>query len=105
MLDLSEEVVHLARLSLAGRPQDVQRFLGRLVAKMGESHPESAKKISELLQQNGVGASPLRDFATAAPVDADSRLRLIRHEYPVALDAQPIWPTDLMSKLHQLVAE
>jgi SpoVK/Ycf46/Vps4 family AAA+-type ATPase len=105
MLDTAEEIVHLARLSLSGRPQDIQRFLHRLVKKLADGHPSHAKKLSQLLQQVPVAASPLRDFASPVPVDADSRLRLIRHEYPVALDVEPVWTAALNTSFEQLISE
>jgi len=40
-----------------------------------------------------------------APVDADSRLDLLRHEFADELPARPIWGPELAAPLEQLVAE
>jgi len=61
--------------------------------------------LSQILQQAPGPASPLRDFASPVPVDADSRLRLIRHEYPVILDLQPVWTQAITANLDQLIRQ
>lgn len=41
----------------------------------------------------------------AIPVDIDSRLQLARPEYPVILEAEPVWSADVRDQLEQIVSE
>ncbi len=41
----------------------------------------------------------------AIPVDKDSRLELLRHEYPVELDVAPIWDANVRDTLEQVIGE
>src|SRR3546814_17645687 len=71
---LSENVVQLARLGLAGRAQDVQAYLRQAVRRLKGQEPALARELSELLARAPTALSPLRDFGSAlVPVDADSR--------------------------------
>ena len=102
---LSENLVQLARLSLAGRSQDVQAFLRQTIRRLRVAEPHLAQQLSELLARAPTSLSPLRDLGSnIVPVDADSRLALARNEYPVMVDA-PILADDLRIKIDQVVAE
>src|SRR5713226_8541170 len=106
MKQLSENVVQLARLALAGRPQDIQVYIRRLAKQMRESFPEAAAGLSELLEQAPTRQSPLRnETMPAVPVDLDSRLQLLRNEFPVLLDVEPIWGDEVKQHLEQVVGE
>jgi SpoVK/Ycf46/Vps4 family AAA+-type ATPase len=101
------DFVHLARLALAGRPQDVQLFVHRSAKKYRPTHPELAEKLQELARNAPVQSSPLRKAATATavPVDLDSRLQLMRIEHPGELPVEPIYAMPVREKLKQLVGE
>jgi SpoVK/Ycf46/Vps4 family AAA+-type ATPase len=104
--EYSERVFHLARLALAGRPQDVQMCIRRLARWLRTVDPAAAAKLEELLTQSPTRQAPMRsESMSAVPVDPDTRLQLARTEYPVTLDAQPIWPDETGDCLRQLVSE
>jgi hypothetical protein len=106
MDSLSENIVHLARLGLAGRSQDVQAYVRQSIRKLRRHDPELAGQLSELLALAPTSLSPLRDFGgTIAPVDADSRLALAKNEFPVILPSRPILDADLRTRIEQVVAE
>jgi hypothetical protein len=105
MSDLSKEMVHLARLALSGRTPDVQLFLRRLIKGAGTQYPEMVSKIESLLEKSPTRSSVLRETDIAIPVDADSRLQLVRPEYPAAVDCVPIWSDFIAARLDQVVAE
>jgi SpoVK/Ycf46/Vps4 family AAA+-type ATPase len=99
-------LVQIARLGLAGRPQDVQGYLRKIMRGLRASSPETAAQISELLATAPTVSSPLRDAgASFVPVDTDSRLPLLKHEFPDALQADPILDEQLQAKLDQVLRE
>lgn len=101
-----EQIVHLARLALAGRPQDVQALIARMARRLRESMPDLAAELQELLRNSPSRSSPLRSEEVASvPVDADSRLQLVRIEHVPMLDHEPIWSPRLATELAQIVAE
>lgn len=103
---LSENLVHLARLGLSGRPQDVYAYLRKAIRKLQKERPELAVQLSELLALSPTALSPLRDFGGGvAPVDADSRLALAKSEFPVVGADVPILPAELKVRIEQVVAE
>ncbi|HMP43826.1 MAG TPA: ATP-binding protein [Sphingopyxis sp.] len=51
-------------------------------------------------------AAPLREAgAGMVPIDADSRLALVKHEYPVSMEEAPILEPTLRERLDQVVVE
>jgi len=103
---LSENLVHLARLGLSGRSQDVQTYIRQSIRKLKSQSPELAIELSSLLAQAPTALSPLRDVGAAiVPVDADSRLSLAKSEFPVAMSNGPILDSDLAARIEQVVAE
>lgn len=73
------DLVHLARLAMSGREQDVEVYLRRLARRLRSAHPETAASLTELLRDAPTRSSPLRSTtARPLPVDMDSRLPLLR---------------------------
>lgn len=104
--ELESLFVHLSRVALAGRSQDVQRLLQRAVRRMRDGHPELAIQLAALLREAPTITSPLRDAAMPTlPIDADSQQNLARVEDPVVLDHSPIWDKCVAGPLHQLIQE
>jgi len=104
--DVHEDLVHLARIALSGRAQDVQLFLRRVSKRYRNNAPELAEAITKLLRESPTRSSPLRKGAVAAiPVDADSRLQLVRHETVTELPTEPIFDEAVAPLLAQLVSE
>ncbi len=104
--NISDDMLHLARLSLSGRVQDIQLYIRRMVRRYRLSLPELAGKLQELLNQSPTPQSPLRGTSGAPlPVDLDSRLQLVRHEQVIELDNEPILTPAVYSSLRQLVLE
>src|SRR6266850_1293595 len=102
----AEELVQVARLALAGRPQDVQTYIRRLARRYRVSLPAVASQLTDLLQELPTHSSPLRREATAPmPVDLESRLQLLRVENSPALEIEPIWDVAVKAALQQLLFE
>ena len=103
---LSDDLVHMARVALSGRAQDIQLFLRRASKRYRASAPELAEAITKLLRESPTRSSPLRKGAVAAiPVDAESRLQLVRHETVTELPTEPIFDNTVAPLLSQLVSE
>ena len=101
-----EDIVHIARLALAGRPQDVQAYIRRLARRYQGSLPGVAARLNELLQESPTRQTPVRREATApVPVDLESRLQLLRVEDNPVLDVEPIWDAGVRHELDQILSE
>ena len=101
-----EDIVQIARLALAGRPQDVQTYVRRLARRYEEEFPAVAAELRALLQQGPTRQSPLRREAEApVPVDMESRLQLLRIEDTPTLEVEPIWDSGTRSALDQVISE
>ena len=103
---ISSQIVHLARLALTGRPQDVQLHIRRMAKKLKESLPEASEGLAELLREAPTRSSPIRRTeAPALPVDLDTRMQLVRIESPVHLDITPIYSEPVETELGAIVTE
>ena len=104
--DSSKEIVHLARLALSGRRQDIQMYIRRLSRNLKTLTPTAVKQLGDILRELPSTDSPLRgEGIEAIPVDTDSRLKLIRIEHPVFLETQAIWGEKISIPLNQILQE
>ena len=102
---LSANFIHLARIALAGRHQDVQTLLHR-VAKNRSTDKELAGDLIELLRKNPTRSNALRRSGTmAVPTDTDSRFHLLRIEDQPELPSEPVYPREVLRTLDRLVSE
>lgn len=100
------DFVHLARLALAGRQQDVHLHVRRVAKRVRDVDPELSEALMALLRESPTRSSPLRrEAAQAMPVDLDSRLQLVRMEEVKVLDVEPVFAPALRAGLEQLVGE
>ena len=98
--------MHLARIALTGRAQDVQLLVHKVVRKHREAHPMLVADLAELLREAPTRASPLRRQAEAPiPVDVDSRLQLLRIESSPSSDLPPILAGQIQAQMDQIIAE
>lgn len=103
---LDEDLVQLARLALAGRPQDIQAFVHRIGRRHREERPELAAALAALLRESPTRASPLRRASeTPMPVDLDTRLHLMRVEETPILPHEPIFAPSVARSLQQIILE
>lgn len=102
----SEFIVHLARLGVLGKSHDVQAYVRRIAKKLGKSDIALAENLTALLAGESAAGSITRDMGLSlVPVDSDSRLALLRQEYPVLLEVDPILTGDVFEQLEQIVVE
>ena len=103
---IENDFVHLARLALTGRPQDIQLYIRRMAKKYQVSLPKFSETLASLLLESPTRSSPLRrEAATAIPVDVDSRLKLLRHESAPAPEVEPVLRGEVSKALNQIIDE
>lgn len=106
MTEETTDIVHLARLAMSGRPQDVQTYVRRLARRYQNQQPELATELNQLLQESPTRQSPLRREAVApVPVDLESRLQLLRIEDVPPPEVDPIWEPSVKGALEQILSE
>lgn len=100
------DIVHLARVALSGRAQDVQVLLHRFAKGYKQIAPELAGALTDLLRESPTRSSPLRrQSEIALPVDVDTRFQLLRVEETPFLDHEPVFVPEVARELDRLVAE
>jgi AAA+ superfamily predicted ATPase len=103
---IAGDFVTLARLALTGRPQDVQLLVHKTAKRYRGELPEIAARLSALLSESPTRASPLRRESSAPlPVDADSRLQLLRVENDFNFDHELVLTESIEKRLQQVVVE
>ncbi|MGY1984120.1 AAA family ATPase [Nocardia gipuzkoensis] len=104
--DLADDFVHLTRLAMAGREQDVSMFVRRVARRNRKRRPAMAETLVGLLRQSPTRASPLRgDHHTPVPVDGDSRLPLLNIVQPGESGEEPILSTETQASVDQIITE
>jgi len=105
MKDIDKEFVHLARLALEGKQEDVAAVVRRSLRDISERRPDLAGDAKRLIAV--AGSTPLRSLggSLAVPVDADSRLELLRREDNPEIPVEPVWPESVAAQLDAVLGE
>jgi ATP-dependent 26S proteasome regulatory subunit len=103
MSDFDKDTVHLVRLALAGRIDDVTALSRRMLRAVAARRPDLAPVVKEVLE--AVAAGPTRAVQQPLPVDLDSRLELLRREQVPELATEPTWPVLVLEQLTAVVRE
>jgi SpoVK/Ycf46/Vps4 family AAA+-type ATPase len=105
MADIETDFVHLARFAMEGRHDDAAALVRRTFRALLRDRPDLAAAAKEILKQISKG-SPVRGaVAQPLPVDTDSRLELLRREFPVAIPTTPVWSESVAFLLSTIVEE
>lgn len=103
---LEADFVQLARIALSGRAQDIQVLLHRAAKRYRPDAPAFADALVALVREAPTRSSPLRrQTEVPMPVDADSRLHLLRVEDTPHLGHEPVFAAGLAKAMNQLVRE
>lgn len=103
---IEEELFHLARVALAGRPQDVAMLVRKYARRHRVGSPELAEQLMALLRQTPTRGNPTRRIEPGGlPLDADSKLPLIRILETPVLEAEPVYDERTWKSLRQVVCE
>ena len=106
-LDYKDEfIVQLARLGLTENSYNVKNYLDRILKAIEPLSNPLTKKLKEILQEKPVNF-PVKQGKKSEllPIDSDSKLSLLRREYPVLTNADPILCERIQTQLNQIVAE
>lgn len=103
-MDIEKDFVHLARLALDGRTNDVGALYRKVISKILPRRPD-LRAIAEEILAKASNSQVLRQAGIPLPVDLDSRLELVRREYPAELPCEPVWTTRFASQLDSLLQE
>ncbi|AMY70901.1 AAA ATPase, central region [Frigidibacter mobilis] len=99
-----DDFVHLARIALSDRQQDVHTFLQRIAKRTDDA--DLATALVELLRKRPTRSSALRRApAIALPVDTDTRFQLLRMEEHPVLPHEPIYSEVVRGLLQRLIDE
>lgn len=98
-----DDIVQLVHAALSGRTRDVQIVARRLARN--EANSARATELTDLLSQRVAEHAPIRRHTPPMPLDQDSRLDLLRVEFPVALENEPVYAPDMRQNLARLLEE
>ena len=103
---VDDEIFHLARVALGGRPQDVAVLVRKYARRYRSTAPELAERLTALLRDNTPRVSPTRRIEPGAlPVDGDSRLPLVRMIETPTLETEPVYDTRTWAAVRQVARE
>ena len=104
---LEDAFVHLARLALEGRVQDVALLSRRVLRRIGVARPDLSSDIKKIIALSNSTAAMTRgvQFGSVLPVDSDSRLELLKREESVSVQPEPIWMESVAKELNAVLSE
>ncbi|MBF4632614.1 ATP-binding protein [Clavibacter michiganensis subsp. phaseoli] len=98
------DLVQVMRLAAAGHASGSHTLLRKLARKYRSSAPSFARAIVETLRDGPVRSAG-SGVSIDQPLDADSRLPLIREEDPVVIVNEPILDAGIAGALQQIIDE
>jgi ATP-dependent 26S proteasome regulatory subunit len=106
-IDIEAQFVHLARLALAGRANDVELLSRKTLTRLSDSRPDLANEIKKVLSESATASEIARSRGAnvALPVDLDSRLELLKREASPRVHPEPIWAPIVRLELESLLNE
>lgn len=105
MKDIYDEYVHLVRLSLEGRQQDVATLARRSVKYFADSRPDLVGTVKQILARyDNLGSLVRGNMQNPLPIDIDSKLELLRKEN-VIFEEDPCWPDTVWNEISAVIKE
>jgi len=103
-MNKNDALVQLTRLALAGRRQDVERYVKRMARSKDLEDVKAS--LEALLVEAPSQTSPTRNATfEAMPVDLDSRMQLIRYDPQPFTDHEPVWTKEIGDTFSQIISE
>lgn len=101
-----EFIVQLARLGLTENSYNVKAYVNRILKRIKPFDNSLAKNLKEILEDKSNFTPVTRgEKSELLPIDSDSKLSLLRREYPVLANADPILCKKIQTQLDQIVLE
>jgi SpoVK/Ycf46/Vps4 family AAA+-type ATPase len=106
-VDIEAQYVHLARLALAGRLNDVELLSRKTLTRLSDMRPDLANEIRKVLSESAAASEIARSRGATLPlpVDLDSRLELLKREPAPRVEPEPIWAPEVRLELESLLHE
>ncbi len=101
----NKHLVDLARTALTGDVRRVELHLRKLASKFRSDDPELFHDLNSTLESSTLSALRSHDIARPIPVDADSRLQLLKYEDSSFLETDPVHDENIASLLNQFLLE
>ena len=98
-------ILDLIDLLVKMEDSSVDMTIRRFASKVRKIDNELYLKISSRLNQANTMRSKNHRLEKPTPVDSDSRLNLIRREYPVIIEKNPIYSYEIGAVLNQVILE
>ncbi|MFV8248090.1 AAA family ATPase [Bdellovibrio bacteriovorus] len=99
-----EDLVHLARLALTGSKDEIDLIIKRLSKRTASHYPDVSEKLQTLLKGQQTRAFRNSNM-NSVPVDRDSRLNLLKIEYPIEVPTAIVLQDDVRFQMDSLVSE
>ena len=104
MADVENEFVHMARLAVHGKTDDVAALFKRAAPSLVKRRPDLADGIAVVLGMFDQ-TSLSRSVPAPLPVDIDSKLELLRWDSCPAVAVTPVWPKSVAAVLQEVIGE
>lgn len=109
MINITKDFfVEVMNDALQGKREDLEMRLRIMIKKLKKDSPELASELSDALLRSTAPVSMVRSVPSnrqPAPVDADTRQKLLVETYPVQLTVTPLWPVHISTSLNRFAAE
>lgn len=109
MLNITKDAfLNVMTDALQGKRENLEMRLRVMIRKMQQDTPELASELSAMLHKTSSKGSALRGTSVnnqPTPVDADTRQKLLVETYPVIIDTDPLWPSNITTSLSRFISE
>lgn len=109
MINITNDMfVEVMNDALQGKRENLQMRLRIMIKKLKKDSPELASELSDALLRSTDSVSVMRGLSEnrqPAPVDADTRQKLLVETYPVRLTVSPLWPEHISTSLKRFAVE
>ncbi|WP_230630661.1 AAA family ATPase [Sphingomonas sp. Leaf37] len=107
--NLVDNLVHLARIALVGEKRDVEAYVRRLTRLLSKQFPDASSQLRELAAAGATARSAATAGRSSAnrlvPVDAESRLDLLRVDAVPTVPYPPLLNVAIASQIEQVILE
>ncbi|CAI1931096.1 AAA family ATPase [Serratia fonticola] len=109
MINITKDMfVEVMNDALQGKRDNLEMRLRIMIKKLKKDSPELASELSDALLRSTDSVSVVRGLPNdrqPAPVDTDTRQKLLVETYPVQLTVMPLWPESISTSLNRFAAE
>lgn len=109
MINITKDsFVEVMKDALQGNRENLEMRLRIIIKKLKKDSPDLASELSDVLLRKNGSFNAMRgimDSRPPAPVDADSRQKLLIEMFPVELSVEPLWPEYISISLNRFAIE